>query len=789
MAGEIGQAFVRIRPNTRGFKQEAETGLKGSFTSLAKIAGLAFGAKETFDFVKELSVHASDVQKQIRAVKSEFGDASESVLKFSETGAAALGISAHAADTTAARFGIIFKNLGIGNDVAARSTIEMEQLAGSLALIRNVDPAVILKNLPLAIQGNLRSLKQLGIATDANQLKQVAFSLGLTKTVKEGLTPQTRALAILAVATGHLNEYMAQAGAHAGDAATQNARLAAQWDNAKDKLGKGLLPYVAKLTIFMSQNLPGAVDATIKTFSTLGHIIGPPISGLVKGLGGAKSAVRDLIIVWVAWKAVMGVSKIAVATEKLIVLTKVMRGAEAATKAEAAAASLLRTRLIALGALGAIVVTVIVAEKVAANIKKLQEGEISAKEAPAPVALRSKLVPHLAEQIKAMKAEGAGAKAIALELRAQLGDSLKSRDLIAEAFRFSASSKDASKIEAGWKKALGDPAKKGIKDAGDEIKKQLQGLAKVGDEGAIKAAKAALVELGRSLADAIKQQTKDVTDAVTAAKANLVSIGQSLADAIGQVLDKPFQDEQNRIAARGNRKSLEDLRASALLPGGKTLAKDPKVALAQLEALARSTKSVNRGAIQDFILQYRAALLSVKQDQVNVVKETTSRQIADLTDAAKRGDISPATYKKRILAILTKDHVSYKRAGATLGSAFANGFLDITQGLFDQINQIAATPAKFKGKETNSTVSIVKPLETLHASQETIGKLNREIGNKQIGLQAKIEKHTAKAAANAAKTATLQAQLNKLVINRENAVKTKNPGKASATAAELAGAH
>lgn len=264
-----------------GFKSETEHGVRSAFTDIAKIAGVAFGAEKTFEFGKEIISHAADVQKQVEVIKNEFGGASKAVLEFNEKGAEALGVSAHQADQTSARFGILFKNLGIGHDQAGKMTVGFEKLAGSLSAIRGVDPSTVLNNIPLAVAGNLRSLKQLGIATDQNQLKIAAFKLGLTQSISQGLTPAQRAIAIYSIATAHLSEYQAQAAAHSGDLANVERRLSAEWDNAKDKLGSGLLPIVTKFVKVLANDLPEAIHLASRAFRDLGATI----SGIGRGSG------------------------------------------------------------------------------------------------------------------------------------------------------------------------------------------------------------------------------------------------------------------------------------------------------------------------------------------------------------------------------------------------------------------------------------------------------------------------------------------------------------------------
>lgn len=256
-----------------GFQRGVESEVRSTFRHAAKIAGEAFAIGETFRFGKEIVQHAAEVQKQVEVIAASFGDASKEVLDFNEKGAAALGVSAHAADETSARLGILFANLKIAPGLAAKMTVGFEKLAGATAAIRGIDPAQFLRQLPLVAAGNVRGLKQMGISLDQTQLKVVAFKLGLTASVKAALNPAQKAVAIYAYAMQNLDRIQGQAQAHAGDLLNVQRRLSAEWDNAKDKLGAGLLPVMTTLATALTRVLPPAIDLITKGFRDLAFTV------------------------------------------------------------------------------------------------------------------------------------------------------------------------------------------------------------------------------------------------------------------------------------------------------------------------------------------------------------------------------------------------------------------------------------------------------------------------------------------------------------------------------------
>lgn len=1102
---QVAEAFVRIRPDTRGFQQEAEGGVRSAFGNLARIAASAFAIKEGFDFGKDLVTHAGDVQKQLEAVKNEFGAASEEVLKFGENAAGSFAISEHAAATASARFGIIFRNLGIGVDQAADMTVGFEKLAGSLSLIRNVDPSVTLKNIPLAIQGNLRSLKQLGIATDQTQLKLAAFKLGITQSVTQALTPATRAQAIYAIATARLPEILKQAAAGTTDFATRSRILSAILDNAKDRLGAGLLPAMTTLVNFATDVLPGALRITGEAFRALadtvsdfadfvkpifeplideigrlrtaagGDVLGqlkkdfldlspiakiavgavaalglafastvaaaapisftiigiaalavafreaydrssrfrdvvqhigdviksdvlPPIEGIGeainRSLGSAFSFVQDhlhvftilggalagaaagMVALRVATAAYAVVAKTAAAITAIfdaellanpiglavVAIAALVGGLialytqsatfrrivnEAFADAKRVAADLLPVlenvgkTLIAAGqaVAGFFVGTIIpAAEKVAHylapifedvaktietafrdaeqiikafvnvaraafgplataivgpiragiaivealwkqfggtittvvknsfgglagviraalqivrgvidvftglltgdwrkvwdGLKEIVSGGLNGVKAIVKteaenieaifsgmwqaiekffltgiekiVGLLAKIpnvsahIPHVGtvgftnpfkgidEDLKStIDGIGKTSKDAGTKIPNIIGDAIKEAqakvDAITAAAGKSASSAVADVVGQGADSADAAKISQRAADAvGAQItavQTQIDKAVKVQDAGIAKA-KTKLGDLGKNLAQAIAQEAQDVHDAVEQAKQNLTSIGSSLSDAVGKILDEPIRKQQQSLSAAANRKTLDDLRRSVLLPGGKNLSADPDKALAQLRSLAGRASTVSKSAINDFILQYQGALLAVKQDQTNVLKENTMKGIDDLTDAFNRHKISLTQFKKGILAELTKDHVSYKDAGALLGTAFANGFRDTVKGLFKQAVAINVVPANRRDGITGSEPSLVQPLKTLQKDQQAIGKIHTQIGRTQVDLLRRVAKASEK-------TAALNAQLAGLKLGVTSS--DKNPGKQGKNSAALTG--
>lgn len=262
--GEIATAFVRIRPNMAGFRSETQAGVRGAFLGVGKIVGAAIGTVAVGEIVKSSVQAASSIQKQLEVIRAEFGRAGEGLIHFADTAGIALGDANRTTDEASARFGLLFKSLGIGPKLAAGMTLGFEKLALSVNAIRGggaSGAATLLQQIVLAAAGNTRGLKQMGIVVDGTSEKIAAFKLGLISSLTQALTPAQKTQAIYAIATAHLAQTMALAKAHGSDLANVQARLSAEFVVAKERLGNALLPFMARFVGFLADKLPGAMNS------------------------------------------------------------------------------------------------------------------------------------------------------------------------------------------------------------------------------------------------------------------------------------------------------------------------------------------------------------------------------------------------------------------------------------------------------------------------------------------------------------------------------------------------
>jgi hypothetical protein len=276
-----------------GFKSETESGVRSSFSGLAKIAGLAFGGAALGSVIKSSIESAASSQVQGQAIRAEFGKAGEELIKFSKGAGEALNGTSAATEEAATRFGILFQNMGIGGKQAAEMTKRWEELGLSINKIRGggiTGAAQVLSELNTAASGaSTRGLRELGISLSTAQVQAQGFRDGFSSSIKGALTPAQKAIATYQLATAQLPRDLALAQKHTGDFANVQAQLTIAWVNAKEALGKALLPEVTKLGqgIVKWAKAMEKSGALQRDFNTAAHIAATVIKAVVTAVTAA----------------------------------------------------------------------------------------------------------------------------------------------------------------------------------------------------------------------------------------------------------------------------------------------------------------------------------------------------------------------------------------------------------------------------------------------------------------------------------------------------------------------
>ena len=267
----------------------AQDKTKGAFKSVGKGLAELFAGKEILDFGKESIQAAAEMQKTQARVKAVFGESAEAVNKWAEAAATGSGLSADAADKAASQFGLLGTQAGLSGDKLSSFAIANAKLGADLASFNGSDPASAQEALTKAYGGSVKALKPYGVLLDQAAIKQEAVKLGIIKTTKDALTPQQKVLAIQGLVMAQTGKQQGNFAKSSGDLQNQQKVLTAEFENAKDKLGTGLLPVVTKFATVLV-GVIGFVEAHSSWLT-------PLIAGIAAVVAGLKvwSVVQELL--------------------------------------------------------------------------------------------------------------------------------------------------------------------------------------------------------------------------------------------------------------------------------------------------------------------------------------------------------------------------------------------------------------------------------------------------------------------------------------------------------------
>lgn len=296
----IGEAEVRVVPDTRGFGKDVEEQVEAPVTKAAKRMGIAlaaaFSAKAVGSFFKDAVAAASAAEEATSKVGVVFGDAADEVEAFASTSAEAFGQSSTQAKQAAGDFGNLFRAIGLTEDKSAEFATTLTGLASDLASFNDVEVDDALLALRSGLVGEAEPLRKFGVSLSAARIEAKALELGLASTkdeVNEAVKAQAAYQIILedtALAQGDF------ARTSEGLANSQRT-LAAEFAEAKTELGQGLLPLAKELVDASSDLIPLIVELgeVAVPLLTTGFKVAEPFIGTTTALMEALLPIVDFL--------------------------------------------------------------------------------------------------------------------------------------------------------------------------------------------------------------------------------------------------------------------------------------------------------------------------------------------------------------------------------------------------------------------------------------------------------------------------------------------------------------
>lgn len=291
MAGKATTLAIKITSDNQTKSGFAEAGrdVDGFASKMDKASLVAGGALATIGALGKGAVDAaSDFQQSSGAVESIFGKYSSTIENTAQHAATLLGLSANQYQESAAVLGAQLKNMGFSAEDTAGRTDQLINMGADLAATFGGSTKDAVEALSSAFKGETDPIERYGIS-----IKQADINTLLASRNQDKLTgtaaKQAQAMAVLDLVSQQSSSSVGQFAAQTNTAAEQSQIAQAKFDDAKTKLGTGLLPVMTKL-----------YGIAAKVGNWFGEHTGvvQVMAGVIAGLALAVLAVNGAMTAW-----------------------------------------------------------------------------------------------------------------------------------------------------------------------------------------------------------------------------------------------------------------------------------------------------------------------------------------------------------------------------------------------------------------------------------------------------------------------------------------------------------
>lgn len=278
-----------------------ESKAKLSSTALLTVgAGAVAVGTSIISSLRPAADAASDLNEAVAYGETVFGESFAAVDKFATGAAEKIGQSRREAIAGATDFATLGKAAGLAGDDLAGFSTDLVTLASDLASARNTSTADAIQAISAGLRGESEPLRRYGVLLDDATLRQEALSLGIIKTTKDALTPQQKVLAAQSAIFKQTSDAQGDFARTSDGMANSQRTAAAEFENAKAKLGEGLTPVItgaakaATTLINVLDKIPGGTEALgvgilgVGALSILGGAV-TTITGLRRAFTGVKA--------------------------------------------------------------------------------------------------------------------------------------------------------------------------------------------------------------------------------------------------------------------------------------------------------------------------------------------------------------------------------------------------------------------------------------------------------------------------------------------------------------------
>lgn len=311
----IATAYVELRVKSDKGKAEARDQARATAQEMTRTFAKYFSAKVVIQEFNRMKNAASDLQQAVGGTEAIFGKAGATIDRYAKTSAKSVGLSKRAFRELTSQIGGLLNGLGFTQEESAKTSVSLTQLGADLAATFGGKPEEAVQALGAALRGEFNPLERFGVSLRVSQINLKAVELGLAESTTQ-VDGNARAQAALALITEQTANAQGQFGREANTAAGKEARLTAQLEDQRAKIGKGLLPvWTAVLDLLggateLFDQLPAPVQTAVVAMAGIA-VISAPTKHAVEALGDLRSVLTKLPPTAIAVTAAIVVASVA----------------------------------------------------------------------------------------------------------------------------------------------------------------------------------------------------------------------------------------------------------------------------------------------------------------------------------------------------------------------------------------------------------------------------------------------------------------------------------------------
>lgn len=329
MSEVVGSATVEIRADTSRFEPSLIAGTRRGASRAGDMAGKQFGTDFQRGFrsrvvgfgagffagalgvrqIARLGAQAvqvaSNVAEQTSKTEQVFGQATASVVRFSETSVRQLGLAEDQVLEIAGSFGALLRPLGVVESVAAEQAQALTKLGADLASFYNTDVSDALAAIRSGLVGEVEPLRRYGVVLSQTRVEQAALAESGKDSAKE-LTNQEKVLARIGIVFSDARLAVGDFERTSSGLANQQRILSAAVRQTEGVVGEALIPVVKDVTTELAawfsntenqERVQRAVKqavadtiSVVKAFADVVRTVKTVLDPVVDALGGVRRA-------------------------------------------------------------------------------------------------------------------------------------------------------------------------------------------------------------------------------------------------------------------------------------------------------------------------------------------------------------------------------------------------------------------------------------------------------------------------------------------------------------------